>query len=120
MSRLLLIIFFIVILLPATAESQQPWFFAVLSDPQMGMYAKDKNFTQETVNFKFAIANLNRLHPLFVVICGDLVNRTGDPASVAGNHDVGNVPTPSSAGYQISLTFITQHRYLARSSPDAF
>jgi 3',5'-cyclic AMP phosphodiesterase CpdA len=100
--------------LPVAAESQAPWFFAVLSDPQFGMYAKDQNFVQETANFEFAIANLNRLHPRFVVICGDLVNRSGDPAeiaeykrilkmldpsipvfSVAGNHDVGNVPTPA-------------------------
>jgi 3',5'-cyclic AMP phosphodiesterase CpdA len=84
----------------------------VLADPQFGMYAKDQNFAQETANFEFAIANLNRLHPRFVVICGDLVNRTGDPKeiaeykrvlkeldpsipvyNVAGNHDVGNVPT---------------------------
>lgn len=123
MRRLFLVIAFIGILLPATAESQQPWFFAVLSDPQMGMYAKDKNFAQETANFEFAIANLNRLHPRFVVICGDLVNRSGDAAEiaeykrilheldpsipayyVAGNHDVGNVPTSASlAGFRASL-----------------
>ncbi len=89
------------------------WFFAVLADPQFGMYAKDKNFAEEKANFEFAIANLNRLHPLFVVICGDLMNRTGDPAEIAeyksvlqkldpsipvynvvGNHDIGNIPTP--------------------------
>jgi serine/threonine-protein phosphatase CPPED1 len=111
---LFLIFSLFAILLPATAKSQQPWFFAVLSDPQFGMYAKDQNFVQETANFGFVIANLNRLHPRFVVICGDLVNRTGDPAeiaeykrilkeldpsipvyNVAGNHDVGNVPTPA-------------------------
>jgi 3',5'-cyclic AMP phosphodiesterase CpdA len=114
MGRFFVALSFFAILLPATANSQQPWFFAVLSDPQFGMYAKDQNFTQETANFEFAIANLNRLHPRFVVICGDLVNRTGDAAeiaeyklilreldpsiqvySVAGNHDVGNVPTPT-------------------------
>ena len=91
---------------------QQPWFFAVLADPQMGMFAHDQNFAQETANFEFVVANLNRLRPRFVVICGDLVNRAGDPAeiaeykrilreldpsipvyNVAGNHDVGNVPT---------------------------
>lgn len=95
------------------AFAQQPWFFAVMSDPQFGMYAKDQNFQQETVNFEFAVASINRLHPRFVVICGDLVNKHGDAAeiaeykrilkqvdpgipvySVAGNHDVGNVPTP--------------------------
>jgi 3',5'-cyclic AMP phosphodiesterase CpdA len=78
------------------------------------MYAKDQNFLQEKTNFEFVIANLNRLHPDFVVICGDLTNRSGDEAeitaykemlrkldpaipvyNVAGNHDVGNLPTPS-------------------------
>jgi 3',5'-cyclic AMP phosphodiesterase CpdA len=95
------------------AAAGPPWFFAVMSDPQFGMYAKDQNFAQETANFEFAIANVNRLHPRFVVILGDLVNRHGDMAeiaeykrilgkldpaipaySIAGNHDVGNVPTP--------------------------
>ncbi|MGH9439781.1 MAG: metallophosphoesterase [Terriglobia bacterium] len=94
---------------------QTPWSFAVLSDPQFGMYAHNKNFTQETANFEFVVANLNRLHPDFVIICGDLVNKPGDlkqiaeykrilnqlnPSikiySVAGNHDVGNVPTAQS------------------------
>jgi len=115
MRRLLLALSFLAVLSPAAAQPPQPWFFAVLSDPQFGMYAKDLNFTQETANFEFAIANLNRLHPRFVVICGDLVNQPGNPAeiaeykrilheldasipvySVAGNHDVGNVPTPAS------------------------
>jgi 3',5'-cyclic AMP phosphodiesterase CpdA len=114
MHRLFLAFSLLVILLPGTAVSQQPWFFVVLSDPQFGMYAKDRNFVQETANFEFAIANLNRLHPRFVVICGDLVNRSGDPAeiaeykrilqkldpsipayTVAGNHDVGDVPIPT-------------------------
>jgi 3',5'-cyclic AMP phosphodiesterase CpdA len=114
MNQPFLILSLFAILLPATAESQQPWFFAVLADPQFGMYAKDQNFAQETTNFEFVIANLNRLHPRFVVICGDLVNRTGDPVeiaeykrvlqelnpsipvyNIAGNHDVGNIPTPA-------------------------
>lgn len=115
MRRLFLALLLFAISLPTMAESPKPkpWFFAVLADPQLGMYAKDKNFAQETANFEFAIANLNRLHPRFVVVCGDLVNRTGDPAeiaeykrilgkldpsipayNVAGNHDVGNVPKP--------------------------
>jgi 3',5'-cyclic AMP phosphodiesterase CpdA len=112
--RLLLAALLIVATLPSVAaQSPQAWFFAVLADPQLGMYAKDKNYTQEQANLTFAIANLNRLHPRFVVVCGDLVNRTGDQAeiseykkimreldpsiqiyNVAGNHDVGNVPTP--------------------------
>lgn len=114
MRRLCLVISLLTILLPNAAKAQQPWFFAVLADPQFGMYAKDQNFKQEAANFEFVIANLNRLHPRFVVICGDLTNRTGDAAeiteykrilkeldpsipvyNVAGNHDVGNVPTPA-------------------------
>ena len=123
MRRLLLAFSVLAILLPAAAQPPQPWFFAVLSDPQFGMYAKDLNFSQETANLEFAIANLNRLHPRFVVICGDLVNQPGNPAeiaeykrilhkldlsipvfSVAGNHDVGNVPTPASlAAYRAAI-----------------
>ena len=123
MRRLLLALFFLAILFSAAAQSQQPWFFAVLSDPQFGMYAKDNNFTQETANFEFVVANLNHLHPRFVVICGDLVNRTADPAEiaeykrvvheldpstpvyyVAGNHDVGNIPTAATiAGFHASI-----------------
>jgi len=95
------------------AQSSPDSFFAILADPQLGMYAKDKNFAQEKANLEFVVANLNRLHPRFVVVCGDLVNRTGDLAeiteykrilgeldpsihvyNVAGNHDVGNIPTP--------------------------
>lgn len=92
----------------------RPLTFAVLADPQLGMYAKDNDFLQEKANLEFVIANLNRLHPDFVVVCGDLTDRTGDEAeiaaykqmlrkldptiavyNVAGNHDVGNLPTPS-------------------------
>ncbi len=92
---------------------QAPWFFAVMSDPQFGMYEKNQGFTQESANFEFAIANVNRLHPRFIVVCGDLTNRRGDLSQIAeykrilkqvapdipvysvpGNHDVGDVPTP--------------------------
>jgi 3',5'-cyclic AMP phosphodiesterase CpdA len=123
MRRMFPALFFLALLPPVPAQSPQPWFFAVLADPQFGMYAKDANFAQETANLEFAIANLNRLHPRFVVICGDLVNKPGDAAeiaeykrvlgelapsipvyNVAGNHDVGNVPTPQSlAAYRAAI-----------------
>jgi hypothetical protein len=124
MRHLLAILASIVMLPPlAVAQSQRPWFFALLSDPQFGMYLEDKNFTQETANLEFVVANLNRLHPRFVVICGDLVNRTAEPAEiaeykrvlheldpsnpvhyVAGNHDVGNIPTAATiAGFRASV-----------------
>lgn len=97
------------------SPSTAPYFFIQLSDPQFGMFTANKDFAQETANFEFAVATINRLHPAFVVITGDLVNKVGDPAqiaefkrilakvdlsipvyNVAGNHDVGNVPAPQS------------------------
>lgn len=117
MRRLASAVLLLLCLVPLAAHSQtpsQPWFFAVIADPQFGMYTHDANFAQEATNFQFVVANLNRLHPAFVVVDGDFVNRTGDPAEisayksilkqldpaipvypVAGNHDVGNVPTRS-------------------------
>lgn len=105
-------------LVSLTARAQVPppsWFFAVVSDPQFGYYANDQNFSQETANFEFVVANLNRLHPAFVVVCGDLTDRTDsttqiaeykrilkelDPTipvyNVAGNHDVGEAPSQTS------------------------
>jgi serine/threonine-protein phosphatase CPPED1 len=104
----------VVLLSAASLSAKEPWFFAIMSDPQFGMYAKDQNFTQETANFEFAIANANRLRPKFLIVTGDLVNRRGDMQQIAeykrllkkldpgipvysvpGNHDVGNVPTPA-------------------------
>lgn len=89
------------------------FFFIQMADPQFGMYTKDRDFAQESANYEFAIATANRLKPRFVIVCGDLVNKPGDVAQigeyrrisakldksirlyhVAGNHDVGNEPTP--------------------------
>lgn len=100
---------------PMPAPAAEPFFFIQLSDPQFGMFTGDGDFSQETANYEFAIATVNRLKPAFVIITGDLVNKPGDTAqiaeylritakvdksiavyNVAGNHDVGNVPTPAS------------------------
>src|SRR5260370_12097526 len=89
--------------------------FIQMSDPQVGMFTEDSDFADETANFEFAVAAANRLMPAFVVITGDLINKSGDAAqaaeykriasklnpkiklfSVAGNHDVGNEPTAES------------------------
>jgi len=96
------------------AMAAEPFFFIQLSDPQFGMFTNDKDFVQETANFEFAVATVNRLKPAFVVITGDLVNKPGDAAQIAefqriakkihssipvynvvGNHDIENVPTPA-------------------------
>ncbi|HRT07563.1 MAG TPA: metallophosphoesterase [Candidatus Paceibacterota bacterium] len=93
----------------------EPFFFIQLTDPQLGMFATNANFAQETANLEFAVATVNRLRPAFVVVTGDLVNQPGDAAQiaeykrimgrvdagipvyhVAGNHDLGSVPTPQS------------------------
>src|SRR5258707_7692136 len=106
--------FFPILMLALQAHPAGPRFFLQMSDPQFGMYGENKDFRQETVNFEFAISTANRLRPKFVVICGDLINEAGnaaqaaefhriavklDPAitlyNVAGNHDVGNEPTPA-------------------------
>ena len=84
------------------------------------MFTENKDFVQDTANFEFAVAAVNRLKPAFVVITGDLVHKPGDSAqiteykriaakidpaihvyNIAGNHDVENVPTPASlAAYE--------------------
>ena len=104
------------------ARAAEPFFFIQLTDPQFGMFTDDKDFVQETANFEFAVAAVNRLRPAFVVITGDLVNKPGDTAqiaeflriarkvnpaipvyNVAGNHDIENVPTSA------TLTTYTNH-----------
>lgn len=104
-------------MLAFSRQPAAPFFFLQFSDPQFGMFTADKDFAQETANFEFAIATANRLHPAFVVVTGDLVNKPGDAAQIAeyrriaskldsaiplynvpGNHDVGNAPTPDTVG----------------------
>jgi 3',5'-cyclic AMP phosphodiesterase CpdA len=102
----------------AAAQNSGEYFFIQLADPQFGAYTGDKDFVQETANYEFVVASINRLRPKFVVICGDLINKTGDPAQTAeylritgkidrsipvyavpGNHDVGNEPTAETLAY---------------------
>ena len=101
--------------LPVLCRGQQPIFFVQMSDPRFGMYTNNHDFAQETANFEFAIANVNRIHPAFVVVTGDLVNKSADAGQLAeykritrqldsalplysppGNHDLGNSPTVAS------------------------
>jgi serine/threonine-protein phosphatase CPPED1 len=110
----LLLAFLILCVIPGAGQ-EQPFYFVMLTDTQMGMYANDRNFVRETANYEFAAATVNRLKPGFVIVLGDLVNKAGDteqirefqritqkidPAVpvyyVAGNHDVGHEPNPES------------------------
>ena len=96
-------------------QGNTPFYFLQFSDPQLGLFRADSDFVQDAANFEFAVATANRLHPAFVVVTGDLVNKADDTAQVAayhriagrldpsiplynlpGNHDVGNIPTPAS------------------------
>ena len=89
--------------------------FILVTDPQLGMFTNDKGFTKETELLEKAIAHANRLKPAFVLVCGDMINKPGDETQiaefhriatkldksipihlVAGNHDLGNVPTQES------------------------
>jgi predicted phosphodiesterase len=98
------------------------FFFLQFSDPQFGMFTDNKDFAQETANFEFAVASANRLHPAFLIVTGDLVNKPGDAGqiaeyrrvaaqldrsiplyNVAGNHDIENVPTPESVAAYIKV-----------------
>ncbi len=100
---------------PIERKAAEPFWFAQMADPQFGFFDKDRTFDRETVLYEKAIAAANRLGPRFVINCGDLVNKPGDPAQiaellritkklkpqipmfwVAGNHDVENVPTAQS------------------------
>jgi 3',5'-cyclic AMP phosphodiesterase CpdA len=104
----------LVCLATVNLSAAEPFFFIQLADPQFGMFTGDKDFAQETANLEFAVATINRLRPAFVVVSGDLVNKPGDAAQireyqrvmkrvatgipvypVAGNHDIGNVPSPA-------------------------
>jgi 3',5'-cyclic AMP phosphodiesterase CpdA len=64
------------------AASAQDLFFLQMSDPQFGMYTANAGFAQESANLEFGIATANRLHPAFVVMSGDLVNKPGYKAQI--------------------------------------
>jgi 3',5'-cyclic AMP phosphodiesterase CpdA len=128
MRRLLIAAAAALLWIPGAATQERAEFFVQLADPQFGAFTQDKDFVQETANYEFAVANVNRLRPAFVVICGDLINKAGDKSqaneyfritskidrsipvhAVAGNHDVGNDPTPESL-----------KAYRARFGPDYY
>lgn len=102
----------------ASSNGGRPFFFVVGSDPQFGWCESSQDlghgFAQDTANFEFVIATVNRLHPAFLIVDGDLVDEAGNPAQTAeyfrvtgkldpsirlynvpGNHDVDNAPTPA-------------------------
>jgi 3',5'-cyclic AMP phosphodiesterase CpdA len=86
---------------PPAATPPAPAFFIQASDPQFGMFTKDADFAQETANFEFFIANVNRMKPQFVVITGDLSSKAGDPAQIAEYHRIAAKLLPSIKMYNV-------------------
>jgi serine/threonine-protein phosphatase CPPED1 len=52
----------------------QPWFFIQVTDPQFGMFDQNKGFSKETELYEKTVVAINKLHPDFVLITGDMVN----------------------------------------------
>lgn len=96
-------------------NSEDPWFFVQLTDPQFGMFENNQSFEKETVLYEKAVESINRLQPDFIVITGDFVHDQNSEAQinefkrlnkkldsnikillVPGNHDVGKTPTKES------------------------
>lgn len=90
-----------------------PFFFIQMSDVQFGMFAADQDLIRESCLFEQAVAHANRLGPAFIIFTGDLINEPADESQTApalriaqnldkdiplywaaGNHDIGDVPTP--------------------------
>jgi 3',5'-cyclic AMP phosphodiesterase CpdA len=107
-------LFCLISLLAPAQKQNQAFFFIQMTDTQFGFFTDNKSFEKETQNFEKAIAAANRLHPAFVVVTGDLINKPADKAQlkeykrivalldptipiyhVAGNHDVTNDPKES-------------------------
>ena len=125
-----LIIFIFLCLLPVLLVAQKntnhkPWFFIQVTDPQFGMFENNKSFEKETALYDKAVSEINKLHPDFVVVTGDLVHDGKDEAEIAefkritakinndipvyvtpGNHDLGQEPTEQSIN-----TFIKNYGY---------
>lgn len=102
--------------------------FVQIADPQLGMYRQDTDWAEEEAMLDLVAQIVNRLNPRFVVITGDLVNkspRSRKGALIAGsqvecfkdslrclhasiplvlqpgNHDIGDRPRPEDiARYQ--------------------
>jgi 3',5'-cyclic AMP phosphodiesterase CpdA len=93
-------------------------FFVHISDPQFGMYRPGDEDYEETALVEKAVERINALAPSFVICTGDLIDVPGSDRQMAharrmlaklapgipllitpGNHDIGDVPTPSDLGW---------------------
>lgn len=93
------------------SNTENPFFFIQMTDPQLGMYEENEGFEKESRLFEKAVSEINRLKPDFVVITGDFVHDPDDEKQInefkrikakinpdipvhliPGNHDIGQVP----------------------------
>lgn len=79
--RRALIFILLLLCIPAVGKDNG-FMFVQIADTQLGMSAGNKDMTQEIDNFEKAVEHINRLQPAFVVISGDLVNRTHDTKQI--------------------------------------
>ena len=104
-----LISFLCIALLPSGAAAQRTALkFVQLSDPQLGFFEDNRSMTRDSLNLETAVKEINRLHPSFVVVTGDMVNNGASEKQIAcykgiiskidrkikvwhvpGNHDIG-------------------------------
>jgi hypothetical protein len=84
------------------ARAQDP-FFIQMADPQFRMHTNNIGFAQETANLKFVIKTVNRRHPAFVVMSGDLltpINREASPVRANAQRLLISI-RPSGATWQV-------------------
>lgn len=90
----------------ASDSAPESFTFVQVCDTQLGFGGYD----EDVAAFEQAVRQINALAPDFVIICGDLINQPAERSLndfvrinagfevpchlVAGNHDVGNEPTP--------------------------
>lgn len=99
-------------------EWKGPFFFIQMADCQLGFFEDNKSWDQEIALLDKAVDHINRLHPKFVVLCGDLthayprepmhdqqvidfkkavskIDKDIPLVCLCGNHDIGNCPDRS-------------------------
>jgi len=100
---------------PGAAGESRPFTFVVIADVQFGFAEENRGWTEEEANLRWALGEIERLRPEFVAVLGDHVQEPGSDREaaafkkalgeldaaipvrlVAGNHDVGDEPTPGS------------------------
>lgn len=68
-------LFFTLLMISVSVSAGEPdFFFIQLSDVQLGFFDSNKTLTRDSLNFEEAVRQINRLHPVFVVNTGDMLN----------------------------------------------